>query len=467
MANAEHVAIGADEKESVAAVGLRERIGYGFGDYGINFHFSMTTNFLLFFYTDVFGLLPVVAGSVLLFARLSDAITDPLMGLLADRTQTRWGKLRPYLLFGAIPLGVASVLLFSVPPWSDSAKTAYAYSTYIFWGICFTVVTIPYSALTAAITADSQERTELSTYRIGFATMGGGLVAVITPGLVALFETPAAGFQTLMIIYSVFGVGMLWFCFATVTERVKASQEVTVGPRDILRIFRSAGPLWILMIVFVLGSVSYTLQTGAKLYYFKYNLGREDLWSVFLLSTAIPAFLGILAAPRVGASLGKAGGMIVCSLLTFVSGLGVYFTAYDNLPMIFFWSIVGAFGGAPIGVLTWSIIPDTVEYAEWKSGIRAEGIIYSVTGFFQKVSGALGGALSGLILAATGYVAGAVQSERALHGILSTITIVPMVFGVGAVIALMFYRIDAQTHAEIVHELEERRRNSDRADGKG
>ena len=457
---------GADSTETggdgeAARLGLREKIGYGVGDYGVNFHFSMTTNFLLFFYTDVFGLLPAVAGSVLLVARLSDAITDPLMGLLADRTRTRWGKLRPYLLYGAAPLGLASVLLFSVPPWSGCAKVAYAYATYILWGVCFTVVTIPYSALTAAITSDAQERTQLSTYRIAFATMGGGLVAVVTPGLVGMFESPAVGFRTLMAVYSLLGTGMLWYCFATVTERVQASQAVRVGPRDILRVFRSAGPLWVLMVVFVLGSVSFTLQTGAKLYYFKYNLGREDLWPVFLLSMAIPSFLGIAAAPAVWARLGKAGGMVVCSLLTFVSGLGVYFTPYDQIGMIFFWSIVGAFGGAPVGVLTWSIIPDTVEYAEWKSGIRAEGIIYSVTGFFQKTSGALGGALSGMILAATGYVAGAAQSERALHGILSTITIVPMAFGVGAVIALLFYRIDAETHARIVAEIDERRRAGD------
>jgi sugar (glycoside-pentoside-hexuronide) transporter len=449
---------GAEAHRPASTLGLREKLGYGFGDWGINFHFSMTTNFLLFFYTDVFGLLPAVAGSVLLVARLSDALTDPLMGVLADRTRTRWGKLRPYLLFGAIPLGIASVLLFSVPSGSGAVKTAYAYATYILYGVCFTVITIPYSALTAAITADSQERTVLSTFRIGFATLGGGIVAVVTPGLVAMFADPATGFQTLMAVYSVLGTAMLWFCFATVSERVKPAEDSQAHPRDILRIFRSAGPLWILMLVFVLGSVSFTLQTGAKLYYFKYNLGREDLWGVFLLSMAIPAFLGIIAAPAIGRRLGKAGGMVACSLVSMASGLGIYFTPYDQLPAIFIWSMIGAVAGSPVGVLTWSIIPDTVEYAEWKSGIRAEGIVYAVAGFFQKASGALGGALSGMILAATGYVAGQVQTETALTGILSTITIVPIAFGAAAVIALMFYRLDSDTHARIVTELEERRR---------
>jgi GPH family glycoside/pentoside/hexuronide:cation symporter len=142
------------------------------------------------------------------------------------------------------------------------------------------------------------------------------------------------------------------------------------------------------------------------------------------------------------------------------SGLGIYWTPYDQIPAIFAWSMLGALAGSPVGVLTWSILPDTVEYAEWKSGIRAEGIVYAVAGFFQKASGALGGALSGLILAATGYVAGQPQTERALWGILSTITIIPMAFGAAAVAALMFYRLDADTHARIVADLEERRRAS-------
>ncbi len=436
---------------------LLEKVGYGLGDYGINFHFSMTTNFLLFFYTEVFGLLPAVAGTVLLVARISDALTDPLMGLIADRTHSRWGKLRPYLLFGAIPLGVASVLLFSVPTLSPGAKVAYAYATYILYGVAFTIVTIPYSALTASITSDAQQRTELSTFRIGFATLGGGSVAVFTPGLVSLFDDPATGYQTLMTVYSVLATGMLWYCVAHVRERVKPVRDRMAGPRDIWTIYRSSGPLWILMIVFVLGSVSFTLQTGAKLYYFKYNLGREDLWGLFLLSQAIPAFLGIAAAPRIGEKLGKAWGMVACSGLGFVSGLAIYFTPYDQIAMIFLWSMLGALSGSPIGVLTWSIIPDTVEYAEWKTGIRGEGIIYAVTGFFQKFAGALGGALSGFILSATGYVAGNVQTPAALNGILNTITIVPMAFGAVSVFALMFYKLDAKTHGQIVRELEARR----------
>jgi sugar (glycoside-pentoside-hexuronide) transporter len=434
-----------------------EKVAYGFGDFGVNFHFAMTTNFLLFFYTEVFGLLPAVAGSVLLVARISDALTDPMMGLIADRTRSRWGKLRPYLLFGAVPLGVVSVLLFSVPALEGNARIAYAYGTYILWGIGFTVVTIPFSALTARMTADAQERTVLSTYRIGFATIGGGSVAVVTPGLVAEFADPATGYQTLMIVYSLCATAMLWFCFGVTRERVVPVNAGPARPRDIWTIFRASAPLWILMIVFVLGGVSFTLQMGVKLYYFKYNLGREDLWGPYLLSMAIPAMLGFAAAPKIGEKFGKAGGMVVCSAMTFASGLGVYLTSYDQIGWIFFWSMWGAFAGAPIGVLTWAILPDTVEYAEWKTGIRAEGIIYSISSFFQKFAGALGGALSGAILAATGYVAGQTQTESALHGILSTITIVPMAFGFLSVVALLFYRLDASMHARIVADLAARR----------
>ncbi len=216
----------------------------------------------------------------------------------------------------------------------------------------------------------------------------------------------------------------------------------------------------VLMVVFVLGSVSFTLQTGAKLFYFRYNLGREDLWTAYLLSMAIPAFGGLLLAPRVSARFGKAGGMILCSLGTFCGGLGLYFTPYDQIGLVFFWSIFSAFTGAPISVLVWAILPDTVEYAEWKTGIRAEGIIYSVTGFFQKLAGALGGVVSGFVLSVTGFIANQPQTAEALHGILATITIIPMSFGIVSVFALMFYELDAETHAEITAELLARRQDA-------
>ena len=182
---------------------VSNRIGYGVGDFGINLYFISAMTYLLYFYTDVFGLSAAAAGGVFLVARIVDAVTDPMMGVIAERTRSRWGRLRPYMLFGAVPLGIISVLTFTTPDFDAGDKLVWAYVTYIGFGIVYTVVSIPYSALTASLTNHHHERTVLSTIRMGFAFGGGYVISVGMLPLVAMFPTPEAGFQGALMIFSV------------------------------------------------------------------------------------------------------------------------------------------------------------------------------------------------------------------------------------------------------------------------
>jgi sugar (glycoside-pentoside-hexuronide) transporter len=412
--------------------------------------------YLLYFYTDVFGLSAAAAGGVFLVARIVDAITDPMMGMIAERTSSRWGRLRPYLLLGAVPLALVSILTFTVPDLAESGKLVWAYLTYVGFGVVYTVVSIPYSALTASLTDDHHERTLLSTIRMAFAFAGGYVISVGMLPLMGIFETPAAGFQAAMVIFAVVATGLLALTFASTKERIRppASQQLSFS--DSLKAVYANPPLLIVIVLFTCGMLSFTVRQTVTLYYFKYNLGREDLIAAFFGITFPIMFVGLLAVPKLAGKLGKAGGIVAGAIVTILGCLGLYFTPYDAIPWIFFWSCVVALGGTPIAVLGWAMIPDTVEYAQWKLGLRADGAIFSFASFFQKLAKALGGAGVAGALAVAGYVANTDQSEASLRAIHNLMTLAPAAIMVVMIVAARCYRLDESAHAELISSLRER-----------
>jgi len=433
-----------------------QRVGYAVGDLGINLYFISAGTYLLYFYTDVFGISAAVAASVLLVARVVDAVTDPLMGMIAERTKSRWGRLRPYLFFGAIPLGISAVLMFSTPDLSDAGKIWWAYTTYILFGILYTVVGIPYSALTSSLTSNHHERTLLSTIRMGFAFSGGYVISVGTLPLVGMFETVQAGFQVVMIGFSIAATALLWFTFAATEERVVPPETQKLSLSDsFAAVFRNP-PLLVVMVLFTGGMLAFTIRQTVTVYFLKYNVGREDLVPLFFGITMPVMIIGLLAVPKLAAQFGKAGGIMVGAVITIIGCIGLYFTPYDSITGIFFFSGVMALGGTPIAVLGWAMVPDTVEYAQWKLGFRADGAIFSFSSFFQKLAKAVGGAGVAAALAAAGYVANVEQTEASLNAIHLMMTLTP-----GAVMVLMilfasFYRLDEASHARMVAEIEAR-----------
>ena len=432
------------------------RVGYGVGDFGINLYFISAMTYLLYFYTDVFGLSAAAAGGVFLLARVVDAITDPLMGMIAERTRTRWGRLRPYILFGAIPLGVISVLTFTTPDLNATGKLWWAYITYIAFGIAYTVVGIPYSAMTASLTAHHQERTVLSTVRMAFAFGGGYVISVGMLPLVGLFETPQMGFRWALIIFAVIATALLCLTFAATEERIQppVTQKLTLA--DSLKAVFKNPPLMVVLVLFTGGMLSFTVRQAVTLYYFKYNLGREDLVAFFFGITMPVMFIGLLAVPKLAATVGKAGGIMIGAVITIVGSMGLYFTPYDAIGWIYFWGGVTALGGTPIAVLGWAMIPDTVEYAQWKMGLRADGAIFSFASFFQKLAKALGGAGVAGVLALVGYSANVEQSAASLAAIHGLMTLAPTAIMVVMIVAAYFYQLDEATHTEIVESLQAR-----------
>ena len=430
------------------------RIGYGIGDFGVNLYFISAMTYLLYFYTDVFGLSAAAAGGVFLVARIVDAVTDPMMGMIAERTRSRWGRLRPYLLLGAIPLALISIATFTVPDMTDSGKLVWAYVTYIGFGILYTVVTIPYSALTASLTSDHQERTVLSTIRMAFAFAGGYVISVGMLPLVGMFDGEAEGFQAAMILFGVIATALLAVTFFTTQERITPPSSQKLAFSDSLRAVFANPPLLIVIVLFTCGMLSFTIRQTVTLYYFKYNLGREDLIAAFFGITFPIMFVGLLAVPKLAEKLGKAGGIIAGAVVTVGGCVGLYFTEYDAITWIFFWSCVVALGGTPIAVLGWAMIPDTVEYAQWKLGLRADGAIFSFASFFQKLAKAIGGAGVAAVLAYAGYVANVEQSESSLRAIHNLMTLAPAAIMAIMIVAARFYTLDEARHSAMVEELQ-------------
>ena len=438
-----------------------QRWRYAVGDFGINLYFMSAMTFLLFFYTEVYGLSAAVAGGVFLVARVVDAVTDPAMGIIADRTRSRWGKFRPYLLFGPLPLGLITVATFTVPGFGEFGKAVWAYATYVLFGIVYTAVTIPYAAMTAVLTDDHQERTLLSTLRIGCAFAGGYAVLVGMNPMVEWLGGGAGGFQSAMILFAVVATALLWVTFAGTEERiapVRPSHRLPLA--DSARALTTNWPLVVVVLLFTLGMLAFTVRQTAAPYYFKYNMGREDLLALYFGVTMPVMFLGLIAVPWLSRHFGKAGGIRIGAIVAMIGAGGFYLTPPDEVVMVFVWGSVLAIGGAPIAVLGWAMIPDTVEYAEWRTGVRVDGLILSTASFFQKIAKAVGGAGVAGALAFFGFVAHAEQSGATLNAILWAMSVAPLIVQVLLVVVSFAYRLDEQAHGRIVAELRGRRDRS-------
>ena len=435
---------------------LRGRFGYAIGDFGVNLYFMSAMTYLLFFYTDVFGLSAEVAAWVFLVARVVDAVTDPLMGYVADRTVSRWGKLRPYLLFGPLPLGLIAIATFTVPDFDDVGKALWAYATYTLFGILYTVVTIPYAALTALLTDHHHERTRLSTLRMACAFAGGFLVSVGMLPLVGALGGGAAGWQWAMVLFAVVATGLMLVTFRTTQERVVGVAHTRISWREGARAALANPPLAVVMCLFVLGMLAFTFRQTAAAYYFKYNMGREDLLALYFSVTLGVMFAGLVVIPRLSARFGKAGAIRVGAVVAMIGATGFYLTPPDAVVWVFVWGALVALGGAPIAVLGWAMIPDTVEYAQWKTGARADGVIFATASFFQKLAKAVGGWAVAALLAWFGYVANQPQTAAAQHGILVLMSICPLVVNVALLGVSFLYRLDGDAHAKIVAQLKER-----------
>lgn len=446
--------ISAVESPGDTRVSLRTKLGYGVGDMGNSMILNLKAIFLLYFWTDVLGISAAIAGSIFLFVRVWDAVNDPAMGYIADHTRSRWGRYRPYLFFGAIPLGFFAVLTFTVPDLSLTGKIVWAAATYTVLGMMATVVGVPYNALIPVITQDAKQRTAVTTYKQVCYYLGVLIVGVATKPLVAMFSDEKVGFQVVVAIYAVLSCIALWITFFSYREKpIEAEKVAKYKVRDIYKIFLMNRPLQLAFGAFFAVTFSGAMQMSAAIYYCKYNLNSEKYFPILIGVILLSLLFGSAMAPIFGNRLGKRR--------TYLAGVGmfcicytiVFFLPYTQILPVLIFAFLAGLGTGVANVVSVSMLADTVEYNEWKTGIRPEGVIFASCTLVLKLGGAISSAISGLVLTVSGYVANVEQTPLALTGILFLITLIPVAVKLLAMGLMYFYPLDEATYASILEDL--------------
>ena len=428
------------------ALSIKEKVGYACGDVASNFYWRVFDVFLFIFYTDVFGLSAATVGTMMLVTRLIDAFSDPIMGAVADRTITKWGRFRPYLLWGIIPIVAAGILTFTVPDLDDSGKVIWAYATYIFMMLAYTFINVPYGALLGVVTHDTQQRTTLTSFRFIGAFSGGSLVAYLTPELVAWFGQgdEATGWQLTMMLYGCIAAALFTITFFSTKERISppANQQtpVLLDIRDLL----SNKPWIVLFSLALIIMMTISLRGSTGTFYFKYYVNREDLIGSFSMAYMIALAIGAASTPLLTKLMDKRKLLMV--LMSIVAALSAifYVVPKDNIALMFALQIAIGLALGPKSPLVFSMYADTADYSFWRTGRRATAMIFSAAAFAQKLGGALAGAMIGWLLSSMGYVANQAQSGASENGIVLLMTLIPAIFAALAVPLLALYPLSNQ-----------------------
>lgn len=453
-----------------------EKIAYGLGDMASNLFYQTFTMFLLYFYTDVFGITAAAAGTMFLVVRMLDTFYDPLVGVLADRTKSKYGKFRPWILYTVIPFGAVGFLTFFTPEIATSAKVVYAYITYTAMMFIYSTINVPYGALMAVMTSNSLERTSLSAFRSISAFVGGLIVQGFTLKLVnyfGLLNTHADGtvneqfgFSVAMGIYSVLAVIMFLTTFFVCKERIKPiNEESNSLKEDIKDLFKNV-PWLILTVVGIMTCLYVAIRNGSIIYYFKYyannagtahlfgfEIGAEALISSFMVAGTAFSILGTVLLKPMAAWVGKKNVYILSMALGTVLSMAYYFLNKDQITLMFVFQALCNFAVGPAMAMMWSMYADTADYSEWKNGRRATGLIYSSANFAQKFGWSIGGAIAGYLLAYFGFVANAPLTPDTEKGVRILFSFMPAIWSLIAVIALFFYNLDENKVKEINAEL--------------
>ncbi len=478
-----------------------EKTGYSLGDGAANFVFMTMILFQLNFYTDTMGITAAVAGSLLLVGRLWDAFFDPMMGVMADRTETRWGKFRPWVLWTAIPWGIVMVLAYTTPDWGYTGKLLWACATNVLLMTLYSANNTPYSAMTGVMTGDVNERTSLSSYRFVSAMIAQLIVGGFTLPLVAKFGhgDKAKGWQMTMALWATVCVVLFLITFLTTKERIKPDPKQKSEPKKDFANLVKTGP-WVAMFILTLshfivlamrgGTISYYFQYYAnqgKLYDFLGTAGLTNvagsggLWhyllntfglvvdaqksnvssvgfSFFNMTSQFVTVLGVLTSTALSIKFGKKAVAIWGFSLTTIFMALFYLVPSGAIGTMFLMEYARALTYAPTIPLIWAMFADVVDYSEWKTGRRITGVIYATILFGLKTGLSLGGALAGWLLSAFGYQANAVQTPNALEGIRMTISLFPSIFFGIVIVCLVCYKIGKSLNIQIQDELAERRR---------
>ena len=438
----------------------QQRIGYGIADLSCNLVWQLISLYLMYFYTDVMGLPAYYVGIMFLVTRLVDGVADVLMGLVIDNTTTRWGRCRPWLLIGAVPFGLLCVLVFYVPDFGITGKLIYAFVTYLCLSFVYTIVNIPFSAMLPFLTADSLERTTLSSVRILLGSLGSTIVAVATLPLVATLGhgDQNHGFLYTAIIFGIIATFFLIISFKNVEEKIHINQEKMTLTRA-WQGLKDNMPWKVFAFNIFLMWGAFFLQTGSLVYFFNYYVQSTELTAIIAgISTFVP-LLGTLTVPFLANYLKKRYIYLFSSTINLV-GMGIMILSGINHIGLILGAVVLSLGHGQRLAIYFSMQADPVDYGVWKTGINTAGILTSINGFLGKVAMAGAGAITGFLLSWGGYVANQAQEPSALFAIklcylyLPAILIIASMFWIGK-----FYKLD-DNYASIRAELDARNSNS-------
>lgn len=437
---------------------ISEKIGYACGDMASNLYWRFFDLFLLYFYTDVFGIPAAVAGTLLVVTRTIDAFSDPVIGAMADRTKTRFGKFRPYLLWGILPITSAGVLLVSVPNLNEDGKIFWAYGTYIFMMLSYSFINIPYGALLGVVTSNSQQRTILTSFRFIGAFTGGIIVSKYMLQLVEFFGQgdQKLGWQLAMVFFGVIAGLLFLTAFLTTKERVEAPVEQSSPLQDVKDLMNNR-PWVILFSLALIVMITITLRATSGVYYIKYYVGRPDLIESFNTAYIISLLVGAVITPWLTKFLDKKKLLLILMSIVCVLSCLFFFVPKDQIALIFALHIGIGLALGPKSPLVFSMYADTADYTEWKTGRRATAMTFAAATFSQKLGGALAGGGAGWLLGYFGYVAGQVQTGASETAIVSLLTILPSVFALLSVVAVYFYHLDENQVAQIQLDLAARK----------
>ena len=440
---------------------FRERIGYASGDFACSMYWVVFAQFLMFFYTDIAGLPAAAVATMLAVTRLWDAINDPAMGLLADRTKSRHGKYRPWLIWMIAPMLVTGVLIFTIPDGSMVVKMIYAYITYTLVGMVYTSINLPYAALMGVMTSNSKERTALASFRYIGGFTGNLLPQLSIFALVAFIGkgNDQFGYAGAMACYGVLAGLLFVFAFKSTRERVVVPQEAASGSikSDFGYLFRNL-PWVILALVGVLTLVWISIRGAATIYYFKYYVGDQALAATFLASGTAAAMGGIACTKYFVQLLGdKRRAYLVVNFLAGITAAVFYFVGPEDIALMFTLQIVGSFLLGPLMPLMFALYADAADYGEWKFRRRTTGLIFASGTSAIKIGWTFGGSIGGWVLASYGYQANVEQDVEALQGMRALMSWIPALFAFAAMILAFFYPINAKLEATMARDLAKRR----------
>ena len=453
---------------------LSEKISYGFGDLASVLYWQTFMLYLTYFYPDV-AVLPLAACAAMIFwVRIWDWVNDPIMGIIADRTNTKWGKFRPYMLWSCVPFAIAGVLCFTVPDFDDSGRLIWAYATYIFLMTMYTVINIPYTALLGVISPESQDRTTISSIKFLFAFGAGPIVsATLLPMKNFLGGgNEASGWQLSFVVYGIAAVIFFLIAFYGTKERVQPpkQQKSNIG-KDFAELLTN-GP-WLILTAMTLTFILYVGVRGSvTVHYLKYFVIEQEVWlpiigakvygfegltSIFNTVGQVSAFIGVFLIPPLAKRIGKKNTFILLFSIGIVSTASCYLLRPDQIHTLLAIQVIGSMTGGPMSVVLWAMYADTADYGEWKFGRRSTGLVFSASTSSQKVGWAISASFAIFLMNRVGFVANEAQSAESLAGLILLFSLIPAGLGVVSVIISLFYPLTDNRVAGIEEELQQRK----------